>query len=313
MDYKIQKTLVEEEIIPLRIAITGAGGFLGKQIIKCAFENGIDEVIAITSDPIKLKTAFLNSDRMTIVDIDDFFYQGYFFPPGTVFVNCLFPTNANGYQMADGLAKVDKCISRAKEAGATSVVNISSQSVYASKRKHPAKETDLLCLESAYAVGKYSSELYCNYVCEDMLHTNIRLSSLIGVGYDVRIANRLIIQALEGGTIKIVGGMQKYGLLDVKDAAGGIVELVKHSECEWKQSYNLGCNESIDLINLVRLIADVMEQYGFHIQYEVMEGFDNRNSSIDCNRFMQDFDWSPKITLRQSITEIVEEKLAWGR
>ena len=215
--------------------------------------------------------------------------------------------------MADGLTKVDKCISRAKESGAIFIVNISSQSVYDPKRKRPAKETDLLCLESAYAVGKYSSELHCNYVCGDMPHTNIRLSSLIGVGYDVRIANRLIIQALEGRTIKIVGGMQQYGMLNVKDAANGIVELAKHSECDWKQAYNLGCSESINLLNLVRLIADVMEQYGIYIQYEVTDGFDNRNSSIDCSRFMQDFGWSPKITLRQSITEIVEEKLACGR
>ena len=74
MDYKIQKTIAEGESTPLRIAITGAGGFLGRQIIKCAFENGIDEVIAITSDPIKLKTSFLNFDQMTIVDIVYFFY-----------------------------------------------------------------------------------------------------------------------------------------------------------------------------------------------------------------------------------------------
>lgn len=281
--------------------------------MRCALDRGVDEVIAITSNPVKLKISFPQSNRLIIVDIEDFFSQEYFFNPDTVFVNCLFPTNANGYQMADGLAKVNRCISLAKEAGATAIVNISSQSVYASKRNYPARETDLLCLESAYAVGKYSSELHCNYVCKDIQHTNIRLSSLIGVGYDTRISNRIMAQALKGETIKIVGGMQRYSLLDVRDAASGIVELARHLECEWQHSYNLGCNDGVSLIELTSLIADVMEQHGIPLQYEVTDGLDERNSSIDCNSFMRDFDWRPRITLKQSLTEILEEKLAEPR
>lgn len=278
--------------------------------MKCALDGGVDEVIAITSNPVKLKISFPQSNRLIIVDIEDFFSQEYFFNPDTVFVNCLFPTNANGYQMADGLAKVNRCISWAKEAGATAIVNISSQSVYASKRNHPATETDPLSLESVYAVGKYSSELYCDYVCNEIPHTNLRLSSLIGVGYDTRIANRLIAQAVNGKTVEIIGGMQRYGLLDVRDAASGIVEVARHSEYDWQYSYNLGSNESINLIELTQLIADVMDQYGVHMKYKVIDGLDERNSSINCNRFMRDFNWYPKISLRQSLTEIVEEKLA---
>ena len=211
--------------------------------------------------------------------------------------------------MAGGLEKVYRCISQAKGAGASAIVNISSQSVYASKRKNPASEIDVLCLESAYAVGKYSSEAYCNYVSKSIPHTNIRLSSLIGVGYDTRIANRLIIQALNREKIKVFGGMQRYSILDVRDAARGIVEIACHLENEWQDVYNLGRNESITLIELVLLIADVLKQHGIQLEYEVIDGSDERNSSIDCDRFMQDFEWSPTVSLRQSLEEILEEKL----
>lgn len=294
---------------PLRVALTGAGGFLGRQVIRCAIDYGISEVIAITSNTKELASSFSGGDRLTIVDIREFFDRKFSFAPDTIFINCLFPTNADGHKMADGLEKVYCCISRAKEAGVSAIVNVSSQSVYGSHRITPAREIDGLCLESSYAVGKYSSEAYCNYVFKGIPHTNIRLSSLIGVGYDTRITNRLIAQALNGEKIKIFGGMQRYSLLDVKDAARGIIEVARHLGNEWKEIYNLGCNESITLIDLVSLIADVLKQNGIQLFYEVTDGADERNSAIDCNRFMQDFEWSPTVSLRQSLGEILKEKL----
>ena len=132
---------------------------------------------------------------------------------------------------------------------------------------------------------------------------------MIGVGYDTRIANRLIIQALNGEKIKVFGGMQRYGLLDVRDAARGIVEVACHLEKDWQDVYNLGRKESITLIELVSLIADILKQHGIQLEYEVTNGVDERNSAIDCDRFMQDFGWSPTVSLRQSLEEILEEKL----
>lgn len=284
-----------------KIIVSGASGFLGSNFIDYALAADI-ETVAVTS-----KSGVY--PEIVTVNTEDFLLNGYPCSSEDVFINCLFPTNADGFRMANGLKKVYEMITMAHECGVGALINISSQSVYASKRLAPAKEEDPLCLETPYAVGKFSSEAFVNQVFSDRPHTNIRMASLLGVGYDHRIVNRMVDQALKCEQLKVIGGMQRYGFLDVRDAAAGLVKLAMSNPNTWEETYNLGRNESSSLIELVELIADVMKQYGIQIDYEVIDGLDERNSSIDCNRFMQVFDWRPRIHLRQSLTEILEEKL----
>ncbi len=183
-----------------KIAISGAGGFLGSYILEKSINRGLDEIVVITSNLKSIKSTDL-SDKVIAIDTQDFLRDGFKFGSETVFINCLFPTNADGSKMADGLTKNFGMILKAKESGADAIINVSSQSVYDQKRTCAAKESDKPCTDSMYAVGKYCSEMYCNEVFKDIRHTNIRLASLIGVGYDQRIANRLIIQALKGEQI----------------------------------------------------------------------------------------------------------------
>lgn len=286
-----------------RIILSGASGFLGSYVIKKALEEGID-VIAITSKSII-------ESEYTIIRTDDFLENGYAFSEEDIFINCLFPTNADGWKMADGLEKVYRMISMARKSGVGAIINISSQSVYASRRMSPAKEEDRLCLETPYAVGKYSSEVYNNAVFADKPHTNIRMASLLGTDYDQRIVNRMVDQALKGAQLKVVGGMQRYGFLDVRDAAAGIVKLALSDADTWKEVYNLGRNESYTLIDVVEcIVAEMKVLTGRETQYTVTEGQDDRNSSLDASVFMHDFDWRPDITLSETTADIIKSKVS---
>lgn len=281
-----------------RIIISGAGGFLGYRIIDKALEEGIS-VIAISSGKKR------RSD-VEYVNTDAFLESGYQCSSEDIFINCLFPTNADGYKMADGLHKVYRIIDRAHESGVGAFINISSQSVYASRRTAPAKEEQQLSLETPYAVGKYSSEEMVNRIFSDRPHTNIRMASLLGVGYDQRILNRMVIQALKGEQLKVVGGMQQYGFLDVRDAAAGLIKLAKSDPEMWKEEYNLGRNESYTLIDVVEcIVTQVKQKAGMDVAYTVTEGQDNRNSSIDASVFMRSFDWKPEITLSETTADII--------
>ena len=51
------------------------------------------------------------------------------------FINRPYPTNADGFKMAEGLSKVFKGITRAREEGAKSNYKHIPQSVYSSRRK----------------------------------------------------------------------------------------------------------------------------------------------------------------------------------
>ena len=284
-----------------RIIVSGASGFLGSNIINKALHDGID-VVAITSKE-------MNRSDLISVKTDEFLEKGCLLNSDDVFVNCLFPTNADGYKMAGGLEKVYRMISTARISGVGAFINISSQSVYASKRTTAAKESDMLSLESPYAVGKFSSEAFTNQVFGDLPHTNIRMASLLGVGYDQRIVNRMIDQALEGKPLKVIGGMQRYGFLDVRDAAVGLIKLAMSNPDNWKEVYNLGRNESYSLIDVVECIVTEMKALtGIVTTYTVSEGQDDRNSSLDSSLFMTDLDWKPMITLSETTAAIIRRK-----
>jgi len=284
-----------------RLIISGAGGFLGTNVIKKALDADI-EVVAVTG-----KTSI--AAGVTALGTEHFLTGACPLDEEDVFLNCLFPTNADGVKMADGLEKVYRMISVAHRSGVGAFINISSQSVYASRRLAPAKEEDRLSLETPYAVGKYSSEAFVDQVFSDRPHTNIRMASLLGVGYDQRIVNRMITQALNGEQLKVVGGMQRYGFLDVRDAADGLVKLAVSDPAHWKHTYNLGGNESYTLLEVVQCIVEQVQcQTDRRVSYTVAEGEDNRNSSIDASRFMCDFKWKPTITLAETTATIIHSK-----
>lgn len=286
----------------MRLVISGASGFLGSNIVRKAIAANIP-VVAITS-----RTDALSG--VTAVSTEYFLKNGYPCSAEDVFINCLFPTNADGFKMANGLDKVYRMITMARKSGVGAFVNISSQSVYPSRRTAPAGEGEPLSLETPYAVGKYSSEVFLNQVFQEVPHTNIRMASLLGVGYEQRILNRMVDQALKGMQLKVVGGMQRYGFLDVRDAADGIVTLAQSDPRTWKEVYNLGRNESYTLMDVVEcIVSGVKAQTGMETTYTVSEGQDDRNSSLDVASFMHDFRWAPAITLPETTAAIIQSKV----
>lgn len=285
-----------------RIIVSGAGGFLGSHIIRRALENRDIGIVAISS----------GSDFAPGVEVmttQAFLSGALRCTPEDVFINCLFPTNADGVKMADGLQTLFRLISTARDSGVGAFINVSSQSVYASKREVPAREDTPLCLESPYAVGKYCSEAYTNQVFADMPHTNVRMASLLGPGYDLRIVNRMVDQALRGDALKVVGGMQRYGFLDVRDAADGLVTLAHSAPSTWQETYVLGRRECCTLMEVVECIVSTLKaRAGVDAAYVVSEGQDVRNSSLDPSRFMRDFAWSPRYSLTDTVASIIDSK-----
>ncbi len=292
-----------------RLVISGASGFLGKNIIQKALEAKDLKVLAITSRPESFDG--IDKSKVSTINTEDFLKNGYEASDNDVFINCLFPTNADGFRMADGLAKVYRIIEIARKSGVKKFINISSQSVYDSKRTYAASEDSQICLETPYAVGKYSTEELTNVVFSDVLHTNIRLASLIGVGYGQRIINRMAVQSLKGERLSVIGGKQRYGFLDVRDAADGILKLALGSSDSWENEYNLGTDRSYSLMDIAELVVNtVNSKSDVNTGIDVTEGSDLRNSALDAGRFMTAFDWHPTISIEQTANEIVEELIS---
>ena len=299
----------------MRIAVTGANGFLGRVLLrKLAGKPGID-IVAISRSPDKLRSAmqkcanYSNLESISFLSLDALSIED----PVDVVVGCAFPRRSDGREMTEGLDYASTVLGLAVSGWAKSYINISSQSVYDQYRELPATEASRPSPGSEYAVAKYMFELMVKGMCGNMPHTNVRLASLIGPGFDQRVVNKFASKAVSGEKILVKGGAQIFDFMDVEDAGDALSVLTFSKPFSWKPIYNLGSGNGMKLIDIAREVVSCVKQLEPNnpckIVHENIEGAQIANTSLDATLFMRDFSWKPKIDLKESIRRICKQRL----
>ena len=286
------------------VMVTGAGGFLGRNLVAELASRG-HAVYAVTS---KSEGELGASELAAVVPNRDFEAIAELMDGADVLVNCAFPRNVDGYQLADGMDYLQRVFAIAGASQVGAVVNISSQSVYSQTRTEPAREDTPVCLESKYAVAKYASEQLLEAYCGDKPHTNIRLASLIGPGFDQRVVNKMVRRALESGVIEVCDNGSRFGYLDVLDAADALVAVCESDPDEWEQVYNLGPEGGVTLTEIAECAAkEVGARCGRQVKLR-MGGSDSQATSsvLDSALFDRSFDWEARNSLLETVKRIVD-------
>lgn len=288
-----------------KIIVSGAGGFLGNTIVEYCIKETDFEIYAVTSRCNTLSSVFEDAKGLHVFDRDTSL-AGYV-DNATILINCAFPRNADGVQMADGLRYTANLMQEVIGAGCGGVINISSQSVYSQKRIKPADEDAELNLESKYAVEKYAVELMVATICAGVPHTNIRLASMIGNRFEQRFTNKMVKQVLSGNAINIVESNSQFEFLDVLDAAAAVGMLLM-SDCNaWEEVYNLSASQAYTLMEIAEVIAQIGSNViGRDIPVKVDGVGEWQNSSLNCDRFMRQFGWKPQYRLTDTISDMFE-------
>ena len=292
-----------------KIVITGASGFLGSHLVKRLRNDERYVVYALSSKSDELKeklggenVEYSHKDALDAEMMKD-----------SIVISCAYPRNSTGTAIADGLRYIQKVFKTAVENGAAAIINISSQSVYSQQRTEAATEETPVCLESPYAVGKYAVELMLESICwgSDTKYTSLRMASLIGPGFDQRIVNRFVKQALETGKLTVKKNQQRFGFFDVEDAVSGIATMLPMDVQIWKPVYNLGRNESYTLLEIAETVKIVLEKEktGNLVEVVVNEGDETGNTSLSCSRFFKDFNYEAMCSLKYSIYSIAKQNL----
>ena len=292
-----------------KVVITGASGFLGRQVVKRLAGDESFLVYALTSRPDELKdTAGNKSDNIVFehkdaIDGD----EADKILSGSIVIACAYPRGSAGEDIADGLNYIRRTFEAAVMHEAMAIINISSQSVYSQKREGAAAEDAPVCPESMYAVGKYAMELLLESICKGSVttYTNIRMASLIGPGFDQRIVNRFVKQALDTGKLSVSHSSRRFSFLDVEDAVSGIAAILATDPGKWEKVYNLGNRDSYTVSDIASAVKGVLEREGTgDICIEEHEGDEKGSSELDCTLFEKDVVRLKYRTLEESIEEI---------
>lgn len=298
-----------------KIIITGASGFLGRNLLLSLLQYDDHRVFAFSSRAEELKECFRHVDksRLEILNKEALFEErGAEIIKDALMVHCAYPRGTNGLGLAEGLRYIQRVFEAARDYDAEGVINISSQSVYSEHRIEPADEGASVCLESVYAVGKYSVELLLESLFResDTAWTNVRMASLIGPGFDQRVINKLVATGLSEGRITVKENFQKFGFLDVSDAATAITKMAGSQYTIWDTVYNLGPERGISLCEMATTVRDVFrEQLQRDVEIITIPGEENGNSELNSNKFYEAFCFHPAVSFRESVTRILEYDL----
>ena len=295
-----------------KIILTGASGFLGRNLLKCFSSDSTVQVYALTSKPSLMGQDFASdnvvfADRAFLLDSE----EAPSVVEGAILVNCAFPRNTDGISMAKGLKYINDLFCAAKKNRAKAVINISSQSVYSQKRDSVADETTELNLESVYATGKYASELMLNAICDTIPHSNLRLSSLIGPSFDQRITNKLIDNVITTRSAVINISERRFGFMDVTDAARAIDALTQIEPGAWKQTYCVGTGYSYSTQEISERIVELAEELlGFSPEIITKRTEEYGNTAVSGDLLKKDTGYENWLSLEDSLRLIFLSKRA---
>lgn len=291
------------------VLVSGASGFLGKELVQqlLKFEN--NKVIAITSQKAKLESEFGTKPNLEIFETTNWIEELDKLENVDVLANCAFPRSSNPGSLAKGLDFTEILVKEAIKLNINNIINISSQSVYSQKAKSLTDESIEVVPQSLYGMAKYAGEKIVSSLCEDkkVNYSNIRLASLTGKDFEVRMTNRFVKQVLKGEKIIVNGGEQKVSYLEVRDAASALVAMINKSSIKWNSVYNLGNHYSNTVLEIVEATLENAKKRNIKVpEVEINPNKDSFNNLIDSKRFYDNFSWEPRYDINLMIEELFE-------
>lgn len=294
----------------MRFVITGAGGFLGANVVRELLTRTDHDVVAVSSQTAGALSAKVGPAfrKMSVVDLDEVLGDGALHA-GDVVIHCAFPWNRGGIAMATGLEFATRLYQQATTASVRTFINVSSQSVYSQDRTTPADEESVIECDTPYSTAKYALELAAEAILPRGTLVNARMSSLIGPGYDIRIVNRFIRQILQNAPIVIRGGGQVFDYMDVADAAQALILIGSHGSKSAGSTVNVGASNPLTLEEIATQVAATVEDAtGLQaaIRREPSQG-DVRLLTLQCERLRNDYGFAPEVSFPESVRRILAD------
>lgn len=298
-----------------RVLITGATGYLGRNLIEKLNETGGFEIWAYGRNKNKTKNA-LQEEVKFYFDKDDLEKGNIHFGNIDVLLHLGFARPHKSKSLiAESLKFTNELFTRAAMNHVPAVINISSQSVYGLETEPLWREEDTVCPSSPYAQAKYASELFLdslNSLNNQLFYTSIRLGTLAGGAKGLvksDFLSKMTLQALGENGLKVVGGKQQMERLNIWDAVEGITRLLEVNPEKYKPIYNFSSGETHLLIDIANKIAELTaKNTGMEKVSVVLDTSEDiqMKFGMDSSKFYELVNWKPQRTLDDTIESLIE-------
>jgi len=176
------------------------------------------------------------------------------------------------------------------------------------KKKNKYFETDPLKGDHPYEVSKSAADLiaYSYYKTYGLPVVITRFGNIYGEG-DLnfsRIIPGILKSIIRQATLDVRSdGRYVRDYLYVKDVVEGYLLLVKYIEEIKGQAFNFGSDETLSVIELIRLIEKILKK---RINYKILNIAKNEISyqSLDWRKIKKTLNWQPKHSIKNTINKV---------
>lgn len=192
----------------MKIAVTGASGFVGRSVAENLIEKGVEVI------PISRKSTDYSVDSLTQI------LQGV---KKVIHLAAVRGGDGAMVDYHDNERITENLLRAMAEAGTEQIIYASSRMVYSGEENIPWKETDIPAPNSLYGISKMEGENLCSYYSRKygFNSTAIRIAQVMGTGDKVRNMMSVFLEkAARGEQLKVIGASKaKRQYIYVKDLA----------------------------------------------------------------------------------------------
>lgn len=281
------------------VLVTGASGFLGHHLVAELLKRNDTKVIAILGRPEDKANVLPSGTNISVFPADALFTEK--FENIDTVVNCAFARSNDAKLLAGAFDFTEKLIKRLEELKVKSAINISSQGVYQrlgvgelSNEESPIEPIDL------YSMAKYATEKMFHLSSIPYV-TNVRLASIL---MPQRFLYYFVKKAKAEENFTVTTPNQYASLLDVTDAAAGLVAIADKNPKERANVYNLGIGTQYSLLEYAESVKSIGSSLGYKVQFDVADNSTTVCAGMDCSKLMNDTWWYPTVLKNEMIMNL---------